>query len=141
MNRPGYKHTKVGMIPEDWEVKPLGEICSCFSGGTPSTSNPDYYGGDIPWITSSDLNKGRISEVEGRITEEGFSASSAKMVNEGTLLLALYGATAGVCAVTEIRAAINQAVLAILPKHITTDYVLHFLQLQKEAYIAIPYEM
>ncbi|MBK6418066.1 MAG: restriction endonuclease subunit S [Ignavibacteria bacterium] len=54
-----------------WEVKKLGNIATCFSGGTPPTENASYYGGDIPWITSGDLNKGYISEVEGRISQAG----------------------------------------------------------------------
>ena len=112
----GYKRTEVGVIPEDWEVKRLGEIASIFSGGTPSTSIASYYGGDIPWITSSDLNKSYIYEVKGRITEQGLKNSSAQMVSANTLLLALYGATSGVTAITRIRGAINQAVLAIIPQ-------------------------
>jgi len=133
---PGYKQTEVGVIPEDWDVSPIGELCSCFSGGTPSTSNPRYYGGDIPWITSGDLNSVRIKEVEGRITGEGLANSAAKMINEGTLMLALYGATAGVSAVSEIRAAINQAILAILPKRLGTEFLFQYLRLRKDSYIS-----
>jgi type I restriction enzyme S subunit len=131
----GYKQTEVGVVPEDWLAKTIGELCSCFSGGTPSTSNPRYYGGSIAWITSSDLNSVRIKEVKGRITDEGLANSAAKIVREGTLLLALYGATAGVSAVTEIQAAINQAVLAILPKWLDTEYLFQLFQLQKDSYI------
>lgn len=125
--KPGYKMTEVGVIPEDWEVKQIGEIATCFSGGTPSTSNSSYYGGDIPWITSSDLNKVRIMDVDGRITKEGLAQSAAKMVNERALLFALYGATAGVCAITSISAAINQAVLAIIPEKINTEFLFQIL--------------
>jgi len=96
-----------------WKIKSLGEIANFYSGGTPSTSNPSYYGGVIPWITSSDLNKKKIYEVVGRITEEGMRNSAAKMVKKGMVLIAMYGATAGVTAITCISAAINQAVLAI----------------------------
>ena len=131
----GYKQTEVGVIPEDWDVATIGELSSCFSGGTPSTSNSSYYGGNIPWITSGDLNSVRIKGVEGRITADGLANSAAKMVSEGALLLALYGATAGVSAVTEIRAAINQAVLAILPKRLNTEYLFQFLRHRKDFYI------
>ncbi len=132
---PGYKQTEIGRIPEDWEVHGLGQLCNCFSGGTPSTSNPSYYGGNIPWITSSDLNKERITEVEGRITDAGLANSSAKITNENSLLLALYGATAGVSAITEIRAAINQAVLVIIPVRLNVDYLFQYLRLKKDSYI------
>ncbi|QOX77625.1 restriction endonuclease subunit S [Trichlorobacter lovleyi] len=100
----------------EWEVKKLGEIATFFSGGTPPTSVSAYYGGDIAWITSGDLNKSVITGVSGRITKAGLENSSAKLIEENTLLIALYGATSGVTAMSKIRAAINQAVLAIVPK-------------------------
>ena len=103
-------------IPHGWEVKRLGEIATFFSGGTPPTSVSAYYGGGIAWITSGDLNKSVITDVSGRITEAGLENSSAKLIEENTLLIALYGATSGVTAISRIRAAINQAVLAIVPK-------------------------
>jgi type I restriction enzyme S subunit len=106
-----------------WEVKRLGEIANFYSGGTPSTSNSAYYGGEIAWITSSDLNKKIILSVEGRITQKGLENSSAKMVEKNTLLIALYGATAAVIAITKIKAAINQAVLAIMPQEHDTQYI------------------
>ena len=119
----GYKMSEVGVIPEEWVVKTLGEIANFYSGGTPSTSNSAYYGGEIAWITSSDLNKKIIFSVEGRITQQGLKNSSAKMVDENTLLIALYGATAAVTAITKIKAAINQAVLAIIPQEHDTQYL------------------
>ena len=133
--KKGYKRTEIGVIPADWEAVPLGRLAGCFSGGTPSTVNPRYYGGEIAWITSSDLNKRRIHGVRGRITAEGLANSSAKLVDKGTLLLAMYGATAGVCAVSEIQAAINQAVLAIVPRSASTEFLFQQLLLLKERYI------
>jgi type I restriction enzyme S subunit len=118
-----FKQTEVGVIPNEWDVKTIGEIAETYSGGTPSTTIPEYYGGDINWITSSELNKGRIHEVDGRITQLGLDNSAAKMVGSETLLLALYGATAGVSAITYIEAAINQAVLAVKPKKACTEYL------------------
>ena len=133
--KSGYKQTEVGVIPEEWEANTIGGCCTCFSGGTPSTSNPSYYGGNIAWITSSDLNKERIAEVDGRITEDGLTNSASKIVNKGTLLLALYGATAGVCAISEIQAAINQAVLAISPRRGDIEYLFQFLTFRKDHFI------
>jgi type I restriction enzyme S subunit len=100
---------------EGWEVKKLGEVCEVFSGGTPDTSNSNYYGGNINWITSGDLNKQIINEVEGKITDDGLQNSSAKLIKPNTVLLAMYGATAGVSAISKIEGAINQAILAMLP--------------------------
>lgn len=130
--KPGYKRTEVGVMPEDWGLLPIGTFCRCFSGGTPSTGNRAYYGGEIPWITSSDLNSVRISSVDGRITNAGLKNSSAKLVKPGTLLFALYGATAGVCGVTSIEGAINQAVLAIEPNGVNGEYLFQLLQYKKD---------
>lgn len=124
--------TRLSGFSGEWEVKKLGERCEFYSGGTPSTSNSSFYGGSIGWITSSDLNKGRIKEVEGRITNLGFEKSSAKMVKKGTLLLALYGATAGVAAITEIDAAINQAVLAIISQKDNSEFLFQKLTFLKD---------
>ncbi len=116
----------------EWEVKRLGDIATCFSGGTPPTEVVAYYSGDIPWITSGDLNKGYITEVEGRISQAGLANSAAQMVEANTLLIALYGATSGVTAISKIRAAINQAVLAIIPSHDNTSFLYFQLRLLKE---------
>ena len=112
-----------------WVMKKIGEVANTYSGGTPSTSIISYWGGEIPWISSGDLNKGIIYHVEGKITQEGLDNSSAKMIEEDTLLIALYGATAGVTAISKIKAAINQAVLAIIPK--LDDYKFLFYQLKQ----------
>ncbi|VEF14979.1 restriction endonuclease subunit S [Stutzerimonas stutzeri] len=128
----GYKKTEIGTIPEDWSCRVLGEFCVAYAGGTPATSIRDYYGGDIPWITSSDLNQGNIESVSGRITPLGLENSSAKMVNPNSLLIALYGATAGTTAITRISGAINQAVLAIIPKSGSTTFIYQYLRLKKD---------
>ncbi|WP_452602491.1 restriction endonuclease subunit S [Pontimicrobium sp. MEBiC06410] len=100
---------------DEWEEVRLGEISKSFSGGTPSSKNYDYYNGNIHWIKSGELNQVIITDTEDFITELGLKNSSAKIVQPKTLLVAMYGATAGVCAITEIKGAINQAVLAIIP--------------------------
>jgi type I restriction enzyme S subunit len=112
---------------EGWVVKKLGEVAEFYSGGTPSTSIQSFYGGNIQWITSSDLNKTTIDSVEGRITKSGLENSSSKMISRGTLLIALYGATSGVTAISNIDAAINQAVLAIIPKEDDTIFLFYSL--------------
>lgn len=97
----------------NWKKASLGELCLTFSGGTPSRDNGDYYGGTIPWLKSGELNSRIIVKTEEHITPLALDSSSTKMVKAGTLLLALYGATAGVIAITKIDVAINQAILAI----------------------------
>ena len=68
----------------------LGDIFEISSGGTPSKSHPEYYGGDIPWVKTGDLKKEYLYEVEDFITEEGLKNSSAKMYESDTVLIAMY---------------------------------------------------
>ena len=96
-----------------WERHKLSEVCSFYSGGTPSSSKKEYYNGNIPFIRSGELHK---DNTELFITEAGLSNSAAKLVETGDLLLALYGATSGDIAISKIKGAINQAILCIRTK-------------------------
>jgi len=127
-----YKQTEVGMIPEDWELLTIGECSTCFSGGTPKTDIKEFYNGNINWISSSELNQSRINRTARFISEKGLESSSAQMVSRGTFLLAMYGATAGVCAITNIEGAINQAVLAIHSTKIESEFLYNFFSLRKD---------
>ena len=62
-HRTGYKETKVGWFPEDWEEKKIGEFTDCTAGGTPSTTRKDFWGGEIPWMNSGELNLKEVNEV------------------------------------------------------------------------------
>ena len=97
----------------EWKRHKLSEVCSFYSGGTPSSSKKEYYNGDIPFIRSGELHK---DNTELFITEDGLNNSAAKMVEVGDLLLALYGATSGDIAISKIKGAINQAILCIRTK-------------------------
>jgi type I restriction enzyme S subunit len=81
--RPGYKQTDVGTIPEEWEVNRLDSLASIRSGGTPSTTEPRYWNGELPWTTPTDITalKGRkyLYETARTITQAGLSASSAEL--------------------------------------------------------------
>ena len=88
----------------------LSDLCTFFSGGTPSSSNKDFYGGDIAFIRSGELH---ADSTELFISQDGYDNSSAKMVEIGDLLLAMYGATSGDIAISKIKGAINQAILCI----------------------------
>ena len=94
----------------EWEKCKLSEVCSFFSGGTPPSSKKEYYDGSIPFIRSGEIH---MDKTELFITEEGLNNSAAKMVEIGDLLLALYGATSGDIAISQIRGAINQAILCL----------------------------
>ncbi|HIK12235.1 MAG TPA: restriction endonuclease subunit S [Oscillatoriaceae cyanobacterium M33_DOE_052] len=131
----GYKKSAIGLIPEDWDLRMLGEDALTYSGGTPSTQNLHYYSGEISWITSGDLKKRYIFNVKGKISENGLKNSSAKMIFPNTLLLALYGATAGIPAISKIQAAINQAILAIIPRTFNCEYLFYYLEKNKNKII------
>lgn len=121
----GYKPSPLGPIPEDWEVKRLGEIAEIGSGGTPSKSHSEYWNGNIPWVTTSLLNNPYIEIAEEYITEEGLNNSSAKMLNKGVLLMAMYGQgqTRGKVSKLLISASTNQACAYIDVHTGLVDYI------------------
>ena len=119
--------------PITWEQRKLGEIATTYSGGTPKVGNSDYYGGDIPFIRSAEIS-GESTELT--LTESGFSNSSAAMVEPGNILYALYGATSGEVAISKIKGAINQAILAIVPySGYLAEYIEPWLRKEKEQII------
>ena len=126
-----YKQTAVGVIPEHWQVVSLGDIATFFSGGTPRSSNKQYYMGEIPFIGSGDITKRKVNKY---ITEEALKNSSAKLINKGDLLYALYGATSGAVAISKIDGAINQAILCIRTNE-NINFIYEFLMLNKQKII------
>ena len=104
-----------------WEQRKLGEVSESYSGGTPSVGVKEYYGGQIPFIRSAEINC-EITELF--LTEEGLKNSSARLVAVGDILYALYGATSGEVGRARLKGAINQAILAIKPH---TDYDSEYL--------------
>jgi len=112
----------------EWEEKTLGEVCKAFSGGTPSTSQKKYYGGDIPFIRSAEIDRER---TELFLTEEGLTNSSAKLIGKGDILFALYGANSGDVAISKQHGAINQAILCLRSKD-SNVFIFHFLTHRKD---------
>jgi type I restriction enzyme S subunit len=108
--------TPLGDLPANWRVETLGELCTLTSGGTPSRGKKEYWNGAIPWVKTGELGYGRILRSEETISSAGLAASSARLLPEGTLLLAMYGqgTTRGKVSLLGIEAAVNQACLAIL---------------------------
>ena len=114
----------------------LGDIFEIGSGGTPSKSHPEYYGGDIPWVKTGDLKNEYLYEVEDFITEEGLKNSSAKMYEADTVLIAMYGATIGATSMLKINACTNQACAAFKKnEQIIPEYLYYFLRSQKEKFV------
>jgi len=117
---------------EKWEVKKLGEIATFYSGGTPLTSKREYFNGNIPFIRSGEIICGKTEQF---ISELGLKNSSAKIVEVGDILYALYGATSGEIGLSKIRGAINQAVLCI--KSDQNHYFIYsYLSYKKESIVS-----
>ena len=104
----------------EWTKIKLGDLGNFFSGGTPSSSRKDFYGGEIPFIRSGELHS---DSTALSITKEAYDSCSAKMVNKGDLLLALYGATSGDISISRISGAINQAILCIRPQYMDAYFI------------------
>lgn len=115
---------------DDWEQRKLGEISDSYSGGTPTAGKSEYYGGDIPFIRSAEVNS---DSTELFLTDEGLKNSSAKMVNKGDILYALYGATSGETGLARLDGAINQAILDIKPhENYDAAFIMQWLRKSKE---------
>ena len=118
----------------DWEKKKLGDNTTSFSGGTPSVNVRDYYYGSIPFIKSGEIHN---DFTETFITEAGLISSSAKLVNKGDLLFALYGATSGDTSISKINGAINQAVLCVRSKTLNLHYLYQLLNFYRKKLLSI----
>lgn len=101
---------------DGWEEKKLGDVCDTGSGGTPLKAHKDYYeGGNIPWLRSGEVNLKDILRSELYITQKGLKNSSARLFPKNTVLVAMYGATAGQVGILRFESSTNQAVCGILP--------------------------
>lgn len=113
---PGHENTKiVDGLPEGWQYEKLGDLVKTTSGGTPSRRKSEYYvNGNIRWIKTKELNDRFIFETEEHITEDAVKNSSAKVLPEGALIVAMYGATIGKIGITAAEMACNQACCAFI---------------------------
>lgn len=109
------------------KIMKLGNIADMSSGGTPLSSVPDYYDGNIPWVSISDMTRrGKyIHETDRNITDKGFQNSSAKLFPSGTILYAMY-ASIGECSIAMTELCSSQAILGIRPKIMLNNYYLYF---------------
>jgi len=124
-------------VPEGWMWTTLGVIGTWQSGGTPSRSNKSYYGGNIPWLKTGDLNDGYITHIPEFITEEAVVNSSAKLNPVGSVLIAMYGATIGKVGILTFPATTNQACCACIEYDaIDPMFLFYFLLSQRTAFIA-----
>ena len=140
---PHYENRQVGKanvpfeVPGSWEWTTLGQIGVWQSGGTPSRSIKSYYGGNIPWLKTGDLNDGIITDIPESITEEAVANSSAKLNPAGSVLIAMYGATIGKLGILTFPATTNQACCACIQYDaVIQDYLFYFLLSQRNEFIA-----
>jgi len=107
----------------DWEEVTIGLVASLTAGGTPSTKHPEYWGGDISWMNSGEVNLKQVYGVVGRITELGLQKSSTKEIPENSILIALagQGKTRGTVAINRIKLCTNQSIAAIMPNEQKLD--------------------
>ena len=133
-----YKET-VNFANQKWPMVELGEVCETRSGGTPLKSKMEYYEkGTISWLKSGEVDQGFIYESEEKITEAGLKNSSAKMFPKDTVLVAMYGATAGKVGILKFESSTNQAICGILPNvKIVPEFLYFYLKTQTEAMVKL----
>ena len=104
-------------LPPSWTRCMISEVCDLQTGATPSRVEHSYFGGDIPWLVSGDINKGEINECDGRITQKGLENSNCKIISANSVLIALngQGKTRATVALLRIPAALNQSLVAMIP--------------------------
>ena len=100
-----------------WRAATLKDCCiKVESGGTPKRTVPEYWNGDVSWLTSGEVRSAIVFDTKELITKEGLAGSSAKLWPSGTTVVAMYGATAGeVCLIASPMSA-NQACCGLIPK-------------------------
>ena len=124
-------------IPNNWEVKKMPQVVKWGSGGTPKATEKQYYeGGTIPWLVIGDLNDGIVYSSAKKITELGLQNSSAKMIPEGTLLVAMYGSI-GKLGITGMECCTNQAIAYAKELYgVTTKYMYYYMMMLKSELIS-----
>lgn len=123
-------------LPEGWKYSSIAEIGKVCNGSTPSRKSPEYWNGDIPWVSSGEVRNNLIFETREKISRTGYDNSSVRLLPVGTVLLAMIGEgkTRGQTAILRIEATINQnsAAIIINPEIISSEYLWYWFQFQYE---------
>ena len=124
-------------VPSSWVWTTLGKIGNWQSGATPSRLRKDYYGGNIPWLKTGDLNDGYISDIPEYITETALKETSVKLNPKDSVLIAMYGATIGKVGILSFPATTNQACCACTDYLVKKMYLFYCLLANREKFIAM----
>lgn len=123
----------MGGVSMEWKEVRLGDVCSrVCSGGTPKSTNLSYYGGEIPWLNTKEIDFNRIYSTEKTITESGLSNSSAKWIVPNTVTVAMYGATAGKSCIVKVPMTTNQACCNLTINEEVADYEFIYYTLKND---------
>ena len=128
MKTTEYKDSEVGRIPADWKVAQLKDLTDIITGATPSTSINEYWNGDIPWMSSGELNMKLVRSVYGRITQKGYDSCGTHMIPPLCVLIGLagQGKTRGTAAINYISLCTNQSIASILPSSYFDSFFLYY---------------
>ena len=130
-------NAQYGKLPEGWCETMLGNIGTWQSGATPSRLRMDYYGGNIPWLKTGDLNDGIIESIPECITERALEETPVKLNPAGSILMAMYGATIGKIGILLKPAASNQACCACVNYFVAKMFLFYFLLASRERFVAM----
>ena len=124
-------------LPLGWCLTTLGSIGTWQSGATPSRLRKDYYGGNIPWLKTGDLNDDIIANIPEFITEKALDETSVKLNPTGSILIAMYGATIGKIGILSFPATTNQACCACVDYKIDKMYIFYYLLSNRANFISM----
>ena len=114
-------------IPQGWEWSRMGSIGDWGAGATPAKGNTSYYGGNILWLRTGELNNSIVNDTEIKITDKALKECSLRLNKAGDVLIAMYGATIGKVAIAGCELTTNQACCACTPIRIFNYYLFYFL--------------
>ena len=114
-------------LPFGWEWCRMGSIGDWGAGATPAKGNSDYYGGNILWLRTGELNNGVVYDTEIKITEKALQECSLRLNKAGDVLIAMYGATIGKVAIAGNEMTSNQACCACTPFGVFNYYLFYYL--------------
>ena len=122
-------------IPNSWTWTRMGGIGDWGAGSTPQRTNQNYYGGNILWLKTGELNNGIVYDTEEKITQKAFQDCSLRMNKIGDVLIAMYGATIGKLAIVGKELTTNQACCGCTPYIVFNWYLFYFLMASRDTFI------